>query len=431
MGKIREMLSGGMSTSERKEVENALNQLSSLHGKLSAKYTLASDLEHITDGRTAASKLIKAEIDQLKSNIEGVNELKNQLHAEISSLLLLKEQTKQLKETLEYTFEDGTTTLETIKTLLDSDHVSNLYEKAEKISNEYEKYFETHDDEELSLSEKLQALMKKSKETYSYLFDNEVELEGIETSRAQVIKKKYQEIDQYYDHIFIDDTDESGEETLSFSSDLKKQKLVLDKFYLKIFGDDKTPSLEKVLQTRLDNLEKTEKEALKVLNQASNAGLAGGFHEKGKQAKNRQIINAVIFIGVLILLVYFNFSTIDFSKLDQISLTSITVRLILNIPLIWIATVANINLNKYSKLEQEYGHKEALARSFEKYKSEIKSLNSETDDVIYLQTKLLEINLDAFKKNPSDGMESVKSDSLLDKILPDLTNKAKDFEQPL
>lgn len=101
----------------------------------------------------------------------------------------------------------------------------------------------------------------------------------------------------------------------------------------------------------------------------------------------------------------FNFFTIDFDKLDEITITSITVRLILNIPLIWIATVANINLNKYSKLEQEYGHKEALARSFEKYKTEIQTLNSETEESIYLQTKLLEINLDAFKKNPADGME--------------------------
>ena len=76
----------------------------------------------------------------------------------------------------------------------------------------------------------------------------------------------------------------------------------------------------------------------------------------------------------------------------------------------------DINLNKYSKLEQEYGHKEALARSFEKYKTEIQTLNSETEESIYLQTKLLEINLDAFKKNPADGMELAKSDSFLDKL---------------
>lgn len=148
---------------------------------------------------------------------------------------------------------------------------------------------------------------------------------------------------------------------------------------------------------------------------SSNAGLAGGFYEKGEQAKSSKQNNLYVFIGALVLLAIFNFFTIDFDKLDEITITSITVRLILNIPLIWIATVANINLNKYSKLEQEYGHKEALARSFEKYKTEIQTLNSETE-VCPIQAKLLEINLDAFKKNPADGMELAKSDSFLDKL---------------
>ncbi|WP_180065230.1 hypothetical protein [Acinetobacter sp. YH16037] len=107
----------------------------------------------------------------------------------------------------------------------------------------------------------------------------------------------------------------------------------------------------------------------------------------------------------------------------------ITVRLILNIPLIWIATVANLNLNRYSKLEQEYGHKEALARSFEKYKTEIKTLNSESDESIYLQAKLLEINLEAFRKNPADGMENVKSDSILEKLIPSLEKTKKTPEE--
>ncbi|MBP8064366.1 MAG: hypothetical protein KAY38_05150 [Acinetobacter sp.] len=138
--------------------------------------------------------------------------------------------------------------------------------------------------------------------------------------------------------------------------------------------------------------------------------------------------NLYVFIGALVLLAAFNFFTINFEQLDKITLTSITVRLILNIPLIWVATVANLNLNRYSKLEQEYGHKEALARSFEKYKAEIKSLNATNKDSIYLQTKLLDINLEAFRKNPADGMETAKSDSLLDKFLPSTSNKSKDTE---
>lgn len=329
---------------------------------------------------------------------------------------------------MDYQYDDGVTTKQTLQELLEPDHLANLYNEADKLKTEFNKYFTPNEGEELSYSQKLEKLSIKSRDLHSYLFNNEVTLEGIETSREQAIRKKYQEIDQYYNLLFVNTSNDVGETLLSYKNEFNTQKSNLDKFYIKIFGDDQNQSLEKILNSRVENLTKIEKDARKVLNDASNAGLAGSFHEKGKQARNRQILNALTFIGVLILLVYFNFTTINFSKLDEITLTSITVRLILNIPLIWIATVANINLNKYSKLEQEYGHKEALAKSFEKYKSEISTLNSDYNETIYLQTKLLEINLDAFKKNPSDGMETAKSDSILDKILPSMNKKIKDPE---
>lgn len=428
MGKISEILSSGMTGAERKEVQQALQQLSALHSKLSSKYTLADNLEHITDGRTAAAKLIKGEIDQLQLHIQEVKDQKQQLRSEIGEILALKDQVYSLKQALEYTYEDGTTTKQTLKELLDSDNLADLYNESEKLKAEFKKYFIPNEGEELSYSQKLDKLSLKSRELHNYLFNNEVTVEGIETSREQAIRKQHQEIHQYYNVLFADTTNDIGEVKLSFKNEFNNQKNNLDKFYLKIFGDDQNESLETVLNTRVDNLSVIEKDARKVLNHASNAGLAGGFHEKGKQARNRQVLNAFVFIGVLILLVCFNFKTIDFTKLDEITLTSITVRLILNIPLIWIATVANINLNKYSKLEQEYGHKEALAKSFEKYKSEISTLHSDDDESIYLQNKLLEINLDAFKKNPSDGMDTAKSDSILDKFLSSTSNKSKDTE---
>ncbi|WP_180173822.1 hypothetical protein [Acinetobacter sp. YH01024] len=429
MGKIRDMLSTGMTQTERKEVEQALKQLSALHGKLSSKYTLADNLEHITDGRTAAAKLIRAEIEQLQTEIVDVKAQKQLLIAEFKELQQLKNEVSSLKSLMEHTYEDGTTTTQTLKELLDSENLADLYNESDKLKIEFRKYFAANEGEELSHSQKLDQLATKAKDVHSYLFNNDVIVEGIETSREQAIKKKYQEIDDYYDYIFIDETNDAGEKISSYSTTFNKQKNALDKFYLKIFGDKNNQSLEQVLSQRLETLEETEKEALKVLNQASNAGLAGGFYEKDNQAKENRKNNLYVFIGALVLLAGFNFLTIDFNNIDQITITSITVRLILNIPLIWIATVANLNLNRYSKLEQEYGHKEALARSFEKYKTEIKTLNSESDESIYLQAKLLEINLEAFRKNPADGMENVKSDSILEKLIPSLEKTKKTPEE--
>ncbi|MWV63022.1 hypothetical protein DCO58_01060 [Helicobacter saguini] len=106
----------------------------------------------------------------------------------------------------------------------------------------------------------------------------------------------------------------------------------------------------------------------------------------------------------------FNFKTIDFGNLKDIDLVSIIVRFTINIPFIWAATAANINLNKYTKLEQEYAHKESLAKSFERYKQEITKLND--NKKTELMEKLMDINLEAFKKNPADSIEKIKSDKL-------------------
>ncbi|MGS0707586.1 hypothetical protein ACVBEE_13935 [Acinetobacter sp. ANC 3781] len=249
MGKIRDMLSSGMTDGERKEVEQALRQLSALHGKLSAKYTLADNLEHITDGRTAASKMIKAEIEQLQADIQDTKSLKNQLQSELDELLQLKLEISSLKVMIEYKYEDGSTTLQTLKELLDSDNLANLYNGADKLREHYQSYFEATEGEELSFSQKLDKLSTKTKELYSYLFNNEVVIEGLETSREQAIKKKYQEIEKFYDYIFLDETDKDGQPLSSYSTMFNKQKTSLDKFYVKIFGDEKNPSLENELDT--------------------------------------------------------------------------------------------------------------------------------------------------------------------------------------
>ena len=95
---------------------------------------------------------------------------------------------------------------------------------------------------------------------------------------------------------------------------------------------------------------------------SSDAGLAGGFNQKVDEVKKNKYVSLAVFVIILIIMGIFNFNTIDFKNLKDIDLISIITRFMINIPFLWIATVANINLNKYTKLEQEYSHKESLAK---------------------------------------------------------------------
>ena len=101
MGKISNLLSKGMSENDKKELQQALTQLNHLNAKLTAKYTLANDLEHIKDGRTAAAKLIKSEIEQLRASINEVVQLKTELKLEIQNILSLKQKIDNFKNKIE------------------------------------------------------------------------------------------------------------------------------------------------------------------------------------------------------------------------------------------------------------------------------------------------------------------------------------------
>ena len=138
------------------------------------------------------------------------------------------------------------------------------------------------------------------------------------------------------------------------------------------------------------------------------------FYQKVKETKVNKYISLGVFVLILIVMGVFNFSTIDFKNLKEIDLISIVTRFMINIPFIWIATVANINLNKYTKLEQEYSHKESLAKSFERYKTEIDKLDKiDSEKSNSLMISLMELNLEAFKVNPANSIDKIKSDSSL------------------
>ena len=197
----------------------------------------------------------------------------------------------------------------------------------------------------------------------------------------------------------------------------------LDAFYKRIFdGDNSKKSLYVEIDEQIERFELLENEAKRVLNLSSDVGLAGGFYQKLKESRLNKIISFVVFLAVILSIVFHNYLIInglfnndiqDVEKnLSNKEIWGSVFKLVLNAPLVWLATVANLNLNKYTRLEQEYAHKEALAKSFERYKNQIENLKDNQSSQKLL-VKLMDINIEAFKKNATDSI-SVKNESELD-----------------
>ena len=222
-------------------------------------------------------------------------------------------------------------------------------------------------------------------------------------SALEEIERKANEINEYYDQFFSGSNEED-----SRIAQIEKKLKKIDGFHERIYGNEKnkTQSLSDELNARLENLGSVEKKAISVINLSSEAGLAGGFVVKVKEAKKGQLTSLSIFIVAAISIFILNIFIFDISDFKTIDWKSFLFKALINSPLIWIATIANLNLNRFSRLEQEYSHKESLAKSYERYKDEIEQLKSlGADGAEELKIELIQINLDAFRVNPAKSLD--------------------------
>lgn len=398
----------GIKENDLKKIREGLEQLKALNDDLSAKYSLRADLRDLTDNRYTVRALLQEELDKISSHQE---DLINKT-AELTTLKLQLDESLEAIEKIQALIkkdEEGNSAYLNLLELIDEDKLDVLESKSDEVHQLYSHLFD-RSGEDTSRAERIDYEVKKISDHYERFFS---ELTNNET-RVSEYERKVNELFSYYDDLF------SSDESDSKSDKINSQLAKIQKFYEKIYGDEgkNIPSLNDALENRLENLRNIEDKAKSVIGLSSEAGLAGGFVIKGKEAKKGQLISITVFIVMVLIL--FGFNLYFFDKADFLNMTwdTFLFKLLINAPLIWIATIANINLNRFSRLEQEYSHKEALAKSYERYKTEIQELEKlGIEGSGELKLKLLEINLEAFKVNPAENSDKAKPDfSLWDSL---------------
>lgn len=425
---VKDILKRGMDEKDRSELIQLLSKIKNINETLITKYELRDDLIQLTDKRQGAARVVKEEIDTLRQEIDQLSVLKQTLNTEINLILNFKEDICELKTLMESETSLGVPLPNAIKDLLNEKKYEEWLNKSQTLNKVFEDIYLPTSESGISKTDLIEKTYESSEKLNKYLFetDESVNVDGVATSRDFLLRRNFKKINEYYKSLFISSQDGEGGELLSIESQINNKKTDLDAFHTKVFGSNNPQkiSLVNALDERLEQLKHVENEAKKIMNMSSTAGLAGGFFEKAKEARYNKWGSMIVFSISLISLALFNYFTINWDNLDKITLQSIAIRTMLNIPLLWLATVANINLNKYSRLEQEYGHKEALAKSYEKYRDEISKLPSfdiEVDDqrMGTLHAELIKLNLEAFKKNPTEDMDKAKANFFADKLFSD------------
>jgi hypothetical protein len=203
---------------------------------------------------------------------------------------------------------------------------------------------------------------------------------------------------------------------------------------------------KKLTEFEVEQASKTEALIQKIeslIPGATSAGLATAYHEM-KNSFDAPIKTASrIFYGTIAVLIFGSILLcvqkiywfgIEFIPLPdwESSLRSFAYKLPFYGAAVWLAYYASKRRSEFQRLQQEYAHKEALAKSYDSFKRQIEALGSK-DDV--LMAMLLEKAIGAIAHNASqtlDGKHGDKSPShdALDKVLGNLTGLKEFFQKP-
>ena len=322
----------------------------------------------------------------------------------------------------------------------------NLQQKEERF-NEFDERLFSDDKDGLknkfeSLFDEAKSQLKEINELYSEIFEED----GI----GQQIKENLDGSKSEYQKI-VSLKDESSE-TLG----------ELEDFYMKIFGEENedgelSGGLKQELETRknqLDKFKKEQEERYQELNSqiesllpsATSAGLSSAYNEmRMKFSASANLYNWIFYgsLGLLLGSVFLSHwlinielfnptkSVVEYNSIWEnllLLIKSLIFRLSFIIPALWLVIFASKRRSEAQRLEQEYAHKEALAKSYESYKTQIEKLQKEEQNK--LLPILMENMIKAIALNPAETLDkNHKGETPLDELLKDksIFKEVKDF----
>ncbi len=183
------------------------------------------------------------------------------------------------------------------------------------------------------------------------------------------------------------------------------------------------------INARMDQLAATEAEQLKryealnkqiesLLPGATSAGLASAYKEMrdsfATPVRNANTmfycsIAALVLVSFALSIESISLTHVSFVKLGdwESVLRSLIYKLPFYGPVFWLAYYASKRRSEFQRLEQEYAHKEALAKSYDSYRQQILQLGSEDQS---LMKELISKAVDAIAHNASASLDGKHGD---------------------
>ncbi len=325
-------------------------------------------------------------------------------------------------------------------------HLENIpntheeYNKAvefrEKIQSYYEELFES-DEESDAIKDQISSIMERIEEQFEeidkfhtkLLIDNEEESlstqienakksidEDVEEAKALLTEtsSKVQELKEFYFKIFGTPNEETGVLEGGLKQELITRLKELDEYNNKQIETfetlihDKTKALEEYEEEQKERIESLYKKIEEHLPGATSAGLAKAYEKRRKFYQIPIVTWNVVFVIAMLIMIYFGYKNLQDVKNWEDALKHILHYTPIYLPAIWLAIYASKRRSESRALEEEYAHKEALAKSYSSYKLQIEEIGGEDQGLI---EKLLDKTIDTVSDNPSKVLDRKHGDN--------------------
>ena len=204
----------------------------------------------------------------------------------------------------------------------------------------------------------------------------------------------------------------------------------LNNFHTDVFGEEGEEGEEteggwkKDLEDQMAEQKKTYKALHEKINSllpgATSVGLAKAFKDlKEEAAENtrkytKNFYRALFFLSLASLFVTINKLSgwllgIEFGNMNDpiIWIQTMLYKFLLLSPFLWLVLFVSKRRSEFQRLQQEYAHKEALAKSYHSFKEQIEALNEEDS---MLMKKLIESAIAAISFNASTTLDGKHGD---------------------
>ena len=409
--------------------------------------TIENKTKSVEDNIDSLSKKTKNLNNQLEKFSKSEKNLDNKIKAIEINVNSLSGTTKNLNNQLEKFSKSEKNLDNKIKAI--ETNVNSLGGTTKNLNNQLEKINKL----ENKLDNKAKSIKSKLISSEQLISDKTKSVEFKLTSFEKLISDKTKSVEfklTSSEKLISDKTKSVESKLISYENLIDKKNIEFDKkindFNVRFFkgSDDNCTGEsyeEKILQLEIDTTDKVNKLTSSIeslLPSALSAGLASAYRIQ-KESYNKQLkwTNRGIYFSffLLFLLGIINILLADY--FINLSFESFIKRLALQVTaifaIIWFLIFSISRLNKLTRLQQEYSHKESLLSSYSNFKEQIELLKNK-DEYEKMLTKLMKISLDAVEFNPAKILEKndkpeIPTTEILNKItdmLKSITTKKQD-----